>query len=413
MPVGGQPVLDYILTTLTRAGITDVILAAGHLGSAIAEYYQTHRHPCTIRVVIEDRPRGTAGALNFIRDKLDEHFVLVYGDVFTDFDIAPMLQEHMRHRPMATLLVRESDHPWDSDLIDLQDAGRVVGFIRERAPGRFYKNVANAAVYVLSRQVLDFIPLDGPSDFGGNVFPAALAAGAMMRAHRLAPNGMVKDMGTPKRKQEVEEYLLERALAERAHECRGAIDTVFVDRDGTLNRDQGHIVRPDTLQLLPGVCDAVAKLTEAGIRVVVITNQPVIARGMCSVETLESIHQALRAQLQVAGGRIDAIYYCPHHPETHHGIGVTELRRGCRCRKPASGLLFQAVQEHHIDLGKSVMVGDRACDVQAGRGAGVRTVLVGRPETRWQEAANSAPDAQFNSLLEFVDALLAGSVFAA
>ncbi len=409
--VGGKPVLDHIIEVLARGGITQVILAAGHLGHQIADYYHKPSHGCSIKTVIEETPSGTSGALNLLRDELDEDFLLVYGDVFLDCDVAPLLQDHAQHRPMATLLVRESDHPWDSDLIGLDSDSRVVEFVRHRVPARLYRNVANAAVYVLSRGILKFIPTDQPSDFGGDVFPAALAAGTMLRAHWLAWSGMVKDMGTPKRKQEVEDYLDEKAIAANARSRPGTVKTVFVDRDGTLTREDGHLVRADRLDFLPGVPAAVARMTRAGIKIVVITNQPVIARGMCSVEVLEAIHRRLCGEIEAAGGRIDAIYYCPHHPDTHHDEGVAELRRACRCRKPAPGLIFQAMREQQVDLSAAVMVGDRALDVQAGRAAGVRTVLVGPRAQREPQAEICAPDAQFDSLLDFANALLSGGVF--
>jgi histidinol-phosphate phosphatase family protein len=287
----------------------------------------------------------------------------------------------------------------------------VTEFVRHRNPDRLYCNLANAAVYVLNRDILRFIPTDRASDFGGDVFPAALAAGAELRGHRLETEGMVKDMGTPRRKEEVEKYLTERALAAKARAHPAAVDTVFVDRDGTLNREVGHIVKPEELQLLPGAAAAIARLNRAAVKVVVVTNQPVLARGLCSTEDLEAIHAKLREELAREGGRIDAIYYCPHHPETHHGAGVLELRRGCECRKPAAGLIFRAVREHPIELSHAVMVGDRASDIRAGRRAGVRTVLVGIGATRQRESVQCPPDAEFASFAEFVEALLAGKIF--
>lgn len=411
VPVGGRPVLDHIIGLLTVAGVTDVILAAGHLGREIETYYKKHMHPCTISTEIESEPRGTAGALTLLRERLEEDFLLVYGDIFCDFDVRALMLEHACHRPVATLLVRQSDHPWDSDLICTDADLRVTEFVRQREPGRRYRNQSNAAVYVMSRDILRFIPPDRPTDFGGDVFPAALRAGAVLRVHALEPEGMVKDMGTPQRKQEVEKYLEERTLAAKARANRAAVDTVFLDRDGTLNRDCGYIVQPESLELQSGVAEAVARLNRASIKVLVITNQPVIARGLCTTETLEAIHTKLHAEIARAGGHIDGIYYCPHHPETHHGAGLAELRRGCECRKPAAGLLFRASREHSIDLGRVAMIGDRASDVRAGRRAGVRTVLVGDAVTRQREAGECAPDAEFSSLAEFVDALLAGKVF--
>jgi histidinol-phosphate phosphatase family protein len=181
---------------------------------------------------------------------------------------------------------------------------------------------------------------------------------------------------------------------------------VFLDRDGVLNVDFGLIDRPERMQLLPGAAEAIALLNRQGIRCVVTTNQPVVARGLCTAETLEAIHDRLRSEIAAGGGKLDAIYVCPHHPETHHGEGVPALRRACRCRKPAPGLIFRACREMDLNLGASMMVGDRACDVRAGRAAGIRTVLLGKPEHREQVRPTAAPDAEFDSLLAFARAVV-------
>jgi histidinol-phosphate phosphatase family protein len=406
IPVGGMPVLDHVIATLARAGIRRFILAAGYQGDVVARHYAPARHAgCQIEVVIEPEPRGTAGALHGCADRLDDDFVFAYGDVFLDFDARRLLEAHASSPRLGTLLVRASDHPWDSHLVVADAAGSVTEFVNRREPGRLYRNVANAAVHVLSRRVLDFVPAGRSVDLGGDVFPAALVSGERLGIHFLEDEGFVKDMGTPERLAAVEEYLAERALAEQARARPLPVETVFLDRDGVLNADTGLIDSPERLSLLPGVPEAMALLHRNGIRCVVTTNQPVVARGLCTMETLEAIHDRLRTEIAAGGGRIDAIYVCPHHPETHHGEGVPELRRACRCRKPAPGMIFRACRERGLNLAAGVMVGDRACDVRAGRAAGIRTVLLGTLERRDRERALLAPDGEFDSLLAFARAV--------
>jgi histidinol-phosphate phosphatase family protein len=414
LPVGGRPVLDYVIDVLAAAGVRDFVLAAGYLGATIDAYYRaTERHPgCTIKTIIEPEPLGTAGAVRSCAALLDEDFVLAYGDVFVDFAARGLIETHEARRPLATLLVRASDHPWDSHLVDADESGRVREFVHRRDPDRLYRNVANAAVYVLSRRVLDFIPGDRPSDFGADVFPAALAAGATLWTHRLEEEGFVKDMGTPERLAAVEEYLADRALAAEAEAHPKPIDTVFLDRDGVLNTDVDLLCRREQLELIEGAAEAVARLNRAGIRCVVVTNQPVIARGLCSDQTLAAVHDDLRRRIRDGGGELAAIYHCPHHPETHHGEGVPSLRRACRCRKPAPGMLFEARRGLGLDLARCVMVGDHSMDIRAGRAAGVRTVLVGPAAARARESLEARPELEFDSLLAFAKAVTERGVFA-
>lgn len=414
LPIGGRPVLDHIMDVLEGAGINKFILAAGYLGDVIADHYTRHpRTGCTIDVMIEPAPLGTAGALKFAANRLEENFAVAYGDVFTDFDLRPMIAAHTAHQPIGTLLVRPSDHPWDSHLIDQTDTGQVREFIHEHEPGRLYHNVANAAFYILNKKVISSIPSDRPTDLGADIFPAILRAGASLRTYWLPEEGFVKDMGTPERLAAVEQYIQERSLARKASANPGKITTVLLDRDGVLNTDSNLIDRVERLEMLPGAAQAIALLNQAGVCCYVITNQPVIARGLCSEETLLQIHAKLRKEIELAGGKLEGMYHCPHHPETHHKEGVKELRRACRCRKPSPGLIFRAQREHGFDLSGALMVGDRATDIRAGVAAGIRTVLIGVGEQARREAAKLQPNFQFPSLLAFARAAITDQTFIA
>jgi D-glycero-D-manno-heptose 1,7-bisphosphate phosphatase len=156
-----------------------------------------------------------------------------------------------------------------------------------------------------------------------------------------------------------------RSSAERP---RGAIDWVFLDRDGTLNvkRPRGsYVAHPDQLELLPGAAAAVARLNRAGLRTCLVTNQRGIALGLMSNADLDAVHERLVALLGAEGGRLDAIYACPHEEGQ------------CSCRKPAPGLLLRAQAEQpEIDFARSVIVGDAATDMQVGRALGLHTVMI-------------------------------------
>lgn len=175
---------------------------------------------------------------------------------------------------------------------------------------------------------------------------------------------------------------------------------VFLDRDGTINEEVHHLTEIGQLRLLEGVGRAIKLFNEAGWPVVVVTNQSVVARGMLSEASLAAIHQALQARLEACGARVDAIYYCPHHPTAGNGsYGVA-----CDCRKPQPGLLRQAAGELDLDLARSYLVGDKLSDIAAGRAAGCATVLVrtGYGRQAESEAARQGirPDHVVDTLLD-------------
>ena len=173
--------------------------------------------------------------------------------------------------------------------------------------------------------------------------------------------------------------------------------TVFLDRDGTLNRDSGYVTTPDALVLFPGVVEALARLNRAGVRVVVITNQSGIARGLLDNSTLEQIHDRLRALLEAGGASLDAIYVCPHAPD-----------EGCACRKPGTALAERAVADLGLDLSGAYMVGDQKRDMDMARGVGAKSLLVTTGSTSAQaltdlQAEGRQPDYVASGLIEAVE----------
>lgn len=147
---------------------------------------------------------------------------------------------------------------------------------------------------------------------------------------------------------------------------------IFIDRDGTINQDIGYVSAPDELILYPYAAAAVRLVNQSGLRAIVITNQSGIARGYYTEATLAAIHARMLTELARADARIDAIYYCPHHPR----IGDERYRQICTCRKPQPGMLVQAAREHEIDLTQAYVIGDKASDINLATNAGARGVLV-------------------------------------
>ncbi len=147
---------------------------------------------------------------------------------------------------------------------------------------------------------------------------------------------------------------------------------VFLDRDGTINVEKDYLYLIEDCQLISNAAEAIRRFNAAGFLVIIVTNQSGIGRGYYDEEMLEQLHRHMEQELTKAGARVDAWYFCPHHP--NHGIG--SYRRECACRKPLPGMLLQAAADWSIDLGESFMIGDKLADVEAGLKAGCRPLLV-------------------------------------
>lgn len=153
----------------------------------------------------------------------------------------------------------------------------------------------------------------------------------------------------------------------------------FLDRDGVINEADGFVSRPEDVRIINGAVDGIRLLNSLGMKVIVITNQPQVARGMCTEEDVEKINRKISDDVSKADGKIDAFYYCPHHPETHHKDipeNAKKYRKECECRKPKTGMLLQAAKDFGIDLTNSFVIGDRTVDVKSGHNAGCKTILV-------------------------------------
>ena len=182
---------------------------------------------------------------------------------------------------------------------------------------------------------------------------------------------------------------------------------VFIDRDGTLNEDCGYIVDPKDLVVYPFAAPAVRLLNDNGVKAIVVTNQSTVARGYCSEQMMDAIHAKLRDELYKEGAHLDAVYYCPHHPE----IGEERYQVDCECRKPKAGMLYQAAREHNIDLERSYVIGDKTMDIEMAKSVGARGALVltgfGRDSIRRFEGKALQPDLISENVLEAIKTILA------
>ncbi|WP_305043773.1 D-glycero-beta-D-manno-heptose 1,7-bisphosphate 7-phosphatase [Geoalkalibacter sp.] len=177
---------------------------------------------------------------------------------------------------------------------------------------------------------------------------------------------------------------------------------VFLDRDGTINVEKDYLFRPADFEFIPGAPEAIARLNRDGYLVVVVTNQSGVARGFFGIEEVRLLHEHLQRRLAAQGAAVDAFYLCPHHPE--QGLGPYKI--DCDCRKGQPGMLLQAAAEHGIDLTRSFMVGDKLADVQAGRRAGCRSLLVltgyGREDAKKLQPGEAVVVADLSAAVDYI-----------
>ena len=387
----GKPILEHQIDNLKACGLTDIILVIGYLGEKIKDYFgDGSRFGVCIEYFIEDHPLGTAGAL-FKMPQLTEDFLLLCGDVIIDVDFNRFIAFHKEKKAWASLVAHPNGHPYDSSLLVTEieapkmaggmpvDTHRVICWMAKEDERLYYKNRVNAGIELISPELLketmkNFVPRHPETpdkiDLDRDVLKTNIGSG---RIYAYDTPEYVKDMGTPDRFFEAENDIKTGKV--HAHNLKNRQKAIFLDRDGTINKMVGFVTRPEQFELLPDVAKAIKAINKSGYLAIVITNQPVIARGDCTFEQLQTIHNKMETELGKEGAFVDAIYVCPHHTDKGFSGERPEYKCDCDCRKPKPGLLLQAAKDFNIDLSQSYMIGDSDRDVKAGKNAGVKEAI--------------------------------------
>lgn len=375
LEISGYPILYHQMMNLKKNGITDITVIIGHLGNVIKDYFGDGKQfGLNISYVEEDpqKPLGTAGSLYFLKDKLKENFVFLLADVFIDIDFEKMEQYHIANNADVTLLTHPNGHPFDSDLV-VEEGGVVKAFdykSNDRTTYN-YKNLVNAGVMIFSPSVFKYLTELRKYNYEKDIIAPLINDGKVVS---YKSSEYAKDMGTPERYRRVQEdYNSGICDAKNLAYKQKAI---FLDRDGTINEYVGFLRKEEDFRLIPGVSEAIKKINNSGYLAIVVTNQPVIARGEVTEEELEEIHKKMETLLGLDGAYIDDIYYCPHHPDKGFEGEIPELKIECDCRKPKTGMLEKAAREHNIDLSSSIMIGDSTLDIKMAENAGMQSILL-------------------------------------
>lgn len=375
VPIKGRPLLEWQLDQLKRYGIHRITMIVGFLGEKIMEYFgDGSKFDCEIDYIVEEEPLGTAGAFYYLKEKLvGEEFLLVFGDVFFDIHIQRMIDFHHEKNAMVTLFAHPNSHPFDSDLIVAREDGRVIGFdSKNNVRDYYYDNQVNAGFYVVNAALCEKIAAPVKTDFEKEVLAVMVAGGEDVYAY-ISPE-FIKDVGTVERIQKTIEDLDSGFIARKNLEYKQR--AIFLDRDGTLNELNGFVKNADEFLLLDCAIPAIQMINSSGFLAIVLTNQPVIARGEASFEDIENVHKKMKTLLGREGAFIDDLFFCPHHPDKGFEGEVPELKMDCECRKPKTGMVMEAAKKYNLDLSHCYMVGDMTMDLEMGRNAGITTVLV-------------------------------------
>lgn len=369
--IDGIPCLQRQIECLKAQGVTDFVLILNHQSDVIMNYFgDGQKLGVKINYFVEDYPLGTAGAL--FQMNINEDFLFLNGDLVFDFSLEHMQSFHKQNNALITCFAHGSTHPQDSTLIDCDKTGLIRKFILKGEINPDECTLTNAGIFIVSPELLKMFCFGGASaDFDRDVLRPLAGKGKIYAYNSFE---YVSDMGTPDRLEKVNRNVQNGIVT--GFSKANWQKAVFLDRDGTLNKHTGYVHSPDEIQLIDGVPDALKKIKEKGYLLIIVTNQPTVARGENTIEEIEQINNHLKYLLSLKGAVIDGIYFCPHHPHKGYEGEREEYKINCDCRKPKPGMLIKASEDFNINLKQSYMVGDSEADIQAGENAGCKTALI-------------------------------------
>lgn len=355
LQVGDGRFLDELIWQAKRFGFRRISLLAGFRAEMVVDYIESRAfdRSINIEVAIEPEPLGTAGALRLAAEKLAPHFFLLNGDSLFDFnwlDLVPFCAD--KRNCLVGMALRSQANTSRYGLVNY-DAGRVTGFSERGGPT---SGVINGGIYLLSRDILDFLPERGSLEC--DVLPSLAAQG---HVYGRIYDGFFIDIGTPESFAAAGELI-------RRNKRRPAI---FLDRYGVLSIDDAYVHRIEDFEWIAGAIDAVKLANDRGFYVFLTTNQAGVARGFYSEEQVGILLGHVQRTLRACGAHLDDIRYCPYHAEGR----VPSYTRESDWRKPAPDMILDIMKHWPIDQENSILIGDKQDDMLAAERAGIRGFL--------------------------------------
>ena len=378
--------MEWHVGLLMNSQIDEVVVVAGHLGDQVQTLCAAIDHQgLKIRVLHEEQQEGTVAALRLAAESADaDEFVVILGDILMALPLQDFLDEWRLSGAGVAVVVHPSAHPHDSDAVFPKDETQVLVVPKSESRDHI-PNMSSAGLFAMTKEALSRYGY--LRDIGSDVLPAAAAhrdVFAFVSSHYLKDTGTFDRLDAARRDVSTGAFARRGSLSPRP--------ALFLDRDGVINPALPEFHDPEGYVLLPGVGQAIGAANSLGVPVIVVTNQPALAKGLMTFEAHQRVRARMDNLLGDEGAFVDDYLFCPHHPEVGWVGEVEHMKVACQCRKPATGLAHEAAQHHNLNLVRSVMVGDTDRDRGFARGSGMRFIHVSAPHND-TDAEDCIPDA--------------------
>lgn len=357
--VKGLTLLERYLDLAVKNQIKNIFFILGCGSEDVIKSIKTLRSKYSVKIeyVVEDSPLGTAGGLIRYVNKLDNEFFLQYGDLVVDIDYNSIKNYFEKFNCDFSMICHPSSHIYDSDIVKIDSDLNLLKIYRKPHPNSLReRNLVNSGVYLFKKDCfLNLKLVNAPIDLDADLIPLLLSQNKKCKVIRNL--WFIKDIGTVDRLATIDKMQLPINGNYRK-------PAVFLDRDGTINKHDGHITQIKQISIYNDVFESLKNWNKANYWVFIVTNQPVVAKGMVTLAELQDIHNNFDYMFSKYNCYVDDYFICVHHPETGFENEVKELKIECNCRKPNTGLIEKALNNYPIDLDNSFYIGDTWRDEQ-------------------------------------------------
>lgn len=398
-----KPLLEHTINFFKNCGINEFIISVGYLHEKIIDYFKDGKgFGVNIEYIIEEEPIGSGGALFFLKNKIDGDFIVCSGDLLFDIDLTKMIKFHNEKEALITMLTHPNNHPFDSDLLFTDNQSRVISINSKNAQRDFYyNNLVNAGIYIVNSKTLKYFETKKMVHLESDFIRHFINTTKNVFSYKTSE--YVKDVGTVERFLQGNEDFNNNIVHKKSYKQKQK--AIFLDRDGVINEYRGFITNHKDIELIERVPEAIKLINKSEYLAIIVSNQPVIARGDASFDDVDEIFKKIETLLGRQGAFIDGIYYCPHHPDSGYAGEIKSLKIECDCRKPKIGMLLNAVDDFNLDLEKCIIIGDSNRDILTGKNANIKTIRVLSGE---QENIKEISDYTFDNLFDAVNHITKG-----
>ncbi len=374
--INNKTLIDIQIENLIKYGIKDIHILTGYRGNEFIKWTKKWDNICNIHLYREEKPMGSGGCLSLVNyKKLSDIVFVSLGDILFDIGIKRFIKFHRRTKADVSVFVHPNNHPYDSDVAEMNGYNIIdISRGKETLPNRTI-----AGLYLINKELIKMVK-PYKQDLTKDILRNWVKEGKRIKGYYSVE--YVKDAGTPDRFYKVKEDYIKGIVKNSKYEVLKP--AVFLDRDGVLNEYKGYITKKEEINIKKGTIEGLRKLHENGFFKIVTTNQPVVARGECTIKELEEINGYLEYLLGKNHVFIDKLYYCPHHPDRGFEGENKRYKKVCRCRKPDIGMIEKALKEFPIDLMRSWVIGDSFRDIEMANKLSLPSILIITGE-KWKD----------------------------